>query len=90
MYCALIGYIWYEAEPEEKNFSPCWNSSTHGGQEDDEEFQSPVDLLFAKLEKEHPDHFAVKQYRKFKWLREMYALSDFLIMVFVMVSEAVT
>ena len=34
--------------------------------EDDEEFQSPVDLLFAKLEKEHPDHFAVKQYRKFK------------------------
>ena len=34
--------------------------------EDDEEFQSPVDILFAKLEKEHPDHFAVKQYRKFK------------------------
>ena len=34
--------------------------------ENDEEFQSPVDLLFAKLEKEHPDHFAVKQYRKFK------------------------
>ena len=34
--------------------------------EDDEEFQSPVDLLFAKLEKEHPDHFDVKQYRKFK------------------------
>ena len=67
MYCALIGYIWYEAEPEEKNFLTLLeliNASEAG--EDDEEFQSPVDLLFAKLEKEHPDHFAVKQYRKFK------------------------
>ena len=67
MYCALIGYIWYEAEPEEKNFLTLLELiNASEAREDDEEFQSPVDLLFAKLEKEHPDHFAVKQYRKFK------------------------
>ena len=66
-YSALIGYIWYEAEPEERNFiTPAGPHQCQRGQGDDEEFQSPVDLLFAKLEKEHPDHFAVKQYRKFK------------------------
>lgn len=58
--------------------------------EDDEEYQSPVDLLFADLEERSPDHFAVKQYKNTNWRREMYALSDFLIMVFVMVSEAAT
>ena len=67
MYCALIGYIWYEADPEEKNFLTLLELiNASEAREDDEEFQSPVDLLFAKLEKEHPDHFAVKQYRKFK------------------------
>ena len=67
MYCALIGYIWYEAESEEKNFLTLLELiNASEAREDDEEFQSPVDLLFAKLEKEHPDHFAVKQYRKFK------------------------
>ena len=67
MYCALIGYIWYEAEPEERNFLTLLELiNASEAREDDEEFQSPVDLLFAKLEKEHPDHFAVKQYRKFK------------------------
>ena len=67
LYCALIGYIWYEAEPEEKNFLTLLELiNTSEAREDDEEFQSPVDILFAKLEKEHPDHFAVKQYRKFK------------------------
>ena len=67
LYCALIGYIWYEAEPEEKNFITLLELiNASEAREDDEEFQSPVDLLFAKLEKEHPDHFAVKQYRKFK------------------------
>ena len=66
-YSALIGYIWYEAEPEERNFITLLDLiSASEAREDDEEFQSPVDLLFAKLEKEHPDHFAVKQYRKFK------------------------
>ena len=67
LYCALIGYIWYEAEPEEKNFLTLLELiNASEAREDDEEFQSPVDLLFAKLEKEQPDHFAVKQYRKFK------------------------
>ena len=67
LYCALIGYIWYEAESEEKNFHTLLELiNASEAREDDEEFQSPVDLLFAKLEKEHPDHFAVKQYRKFK------------------------
>lgn len=67
LYCALIGYIWYEAEPEEKNFLTLLELiNASEAREDDEEFQSPVDLLFAKLEKKHPEHFAVKQYRKFK------------------------
>ncbi len=67
LYCALIGYIWYEAEPEEKNFITLLELiNASEAREDDEEFQSPVDFLFAKLEKEQPDHFAVKQYRKFK------------------------
>lgn len=67
LYCALIGYIWYEAEPEEKNFLTLLELiNASEAREDNEEFQSPVDLLFAKLEKEHLDHFAVKQYRKFK------------------------
>ena len=67
LYCALIGYIWYEAEPEEKNFLTLLELiNASEAREDVEEFQSPVDILFAKLEKEHPDHFAVKQYRKFK------------------------
>lgn len=67
LYCALIGYIWYEAELEEKNFLTLLELiNASEAREDDEEFQSPVDLLFAKLGKEHPDHFAVKQYRKFK------------------------
>ena len=66
-YSALIGYIWYEAEPEERNFITLLDLiNASEAREDDEEFQSPVDILFAKLEKEHPDHFAVKQYRKFK------------------------
>ena len=67
LYTALIGYIHYEAPEEEQNLSTLVEMvNTMEVREDDEEFQSPVDILFAKLEKEHPDHFAVKQYRKFK------------------------
>ncbi|MBQ9168401.1 MAG: type IV secretory system conjugative DNA transfer family protein [Oscillospiraceae bacterium] len=66
-YSALIGYIWYEAEPDEKNFITLLDLiNASEAREDDETYQSPVDLLFADLEKEHPDHFAVRQYRKFK------------------------
>lgn len=66
-YSALIGYIWYEAPEEEKNFITLLDLiNASEAREDDEEYQSPVDLLFAQLEEKDPDHFAVKQYRKFK------------------------
>ena len=55
--------------------------------EDDEEFKNRVDLLMEDLERRKPGHFATRQYANSNSLREMYALSDFLIMVFVMVSE---
>ena len=66
-YCALIGYIWYEAPEEEKNFITLLDLiNASEAREDDETYQSPVDLLFADLEEKEPEHFAVKQYRKFK------------------------
>ena len=66
-YCALIGYIWYEAPEEEKNFITLLDLiNASEAREDDETYQSPVDLLFSQLEEREPDHFAVKQYRKFK------------------------
>ena len=67
MYCALVGYIWYEAPAEEMNFITLLELiNASEAREDDEEYQSPVDLLFADLEERDPDHFAVKQYRKYK------------------------
>ena len=66
-YSALIGYIWYEATEEEKNFLTLLDLiNASEAREDDETYQSPVDLLFSQLEEREPDHFAVKQYRKFK------------------------
>ncbi|MCK9325090.1 MAG: type IV secretory system conjugative DNA transfer family protein [Bacteroidales bacterium] len=66
-YSALIGYIWYEATEDEKNFITLLDLiNASEAREDDEEYQSPVDLLFADLEEKDPDHFAVKQYKKFK------------------------
>jgi len=66
-YSALIGYIWYEAPEEERNFITLLELiNASEAREDDEGFQSPVDLLFEQLEEKDPDHFAVKQYRKFK------------------------
>ena len=66
-YSALIGYIWYEATEEEKNFITLLDLiNASEAREDDEEYQSPVDILFQQLEEREPDHFAVKQYRKFK------------------------
>ena len=66
-YSALIGYIWYEAPEEEKNFITLLDLiNASEAREDDEGYQSTVDLLFAQLEEKDPDHFAVKQYRKFK------------------------
>ena len=66
-YSALIGYIWYEATEEEKNFITLLDLiNASEAREDDETYQSPVDLLFSQLEEREQDHFAVKQYRKFK------------------------
>ena len=66
-YSALIGYIWYEATEEEKNFITLLDLiNASEAREDDETYQSPVDLLFSQLEEREPNHFAVKQYRKFK------------------------
>ena len=66
-YSALIGYIWHEATEEEKNFITLLDLiNASEAREDDETYQSPVDLLFSQLEEREPDHFAVKQYRKFK------------------------
>ena len=66
-YCALIGYIWYEAPEEEKNFSTLLEFiNASEAREDDEEFKNAVDLLFEELEAEEPNHFAVRQYKKYK------------------------
>ena len=67
LYCALIGYIWYEAPEEEKNFITLLEMiNASEAREDDEAYQSPVDLMFSRLEEKEPDHFAVKQYKKYK------------------------
>ena len=66
-YTALIGYIWYEAPEEEKNFTTLLDMiNASEAREDDEDFQNPVDLMFERLEQKDPDHFAVKQYAKYK------------------------
>ena len=66
-YCALIGFIWYEAPPEEQNFSTLLEFiNASEAREDDEEFKNGVDLLFEELEAEEPNHFAVRQYKKYK------------------------
>lgn len=66
-YTALIGYIWYEAPEEEKNFTTLLDMiNASEAREDDEDFQNPVDLMFERLEAKDPDHFAVKQYAKYK------------------------
>ena len=67
LYTALIGYIHYEAPVEEQNFSTLIEFiNAMEVREDDEEFKNPVDLMFDALEAEKPDHFAVRQYKKYK------------------------
>ena len=67
LYCALIGYIHYEAPVEEQNFSTLIEFlNAMEVREDDEEFQNPVDMMFDALEKKKPNHFAVRQYKKYK------------------------
>ena len=67
LYSALIGYIWYEAPEEEQNFSTLLEFiNASETREDDEEFKNAVDELFEELEAENLEHFAVRQYRKYK------------------------
>ncbi len=67
LYCALIGYIHYEAPVEEQNFATLIEFiNAMEVREDDEEFQNPVDIMFENLEKKNPRHFAVRQYKKYK------------------------
>ncbi|MDD6363530.1 MAG: type IV secretory system conjugative DNA transfer family protein [Lachnospiraceae bacterium] len=66
-YQALIGYIWYEAPDEEKNFSTLLEMiNASEAREDDETFKNAVDLMFEELEEREPGHFAVRQYKKYK------------------------
>lgn len=67
LYCALIGYIHYEAPVEEQNFATLIEFiNAMEVREEDEEFQNAVDLMMEELEKRKPDHFAVRQYKKYK------------------------
>lgn len=67
LYTALIGYIWYEAPLEEQNFATLLEFiNASETREDDEEFKNAVDEIFEELEAENPEHFAVRQYRKYK------------------------
>lgn len=67
LYCALIGYIHYEAPTEEQNFATLIEFlNAMEVREDDETFQNPVDQMFEALKKKKPNHFAVRQYAKFK------------------------
>ena len=67
LYTALIGYIHYEAPEEEQNFNTLLEMlNSMEVREDDEDFENAVDIMFKKLEKKDPEHFAVRQYKKFK------------------------
>jgi len=66
LYCALIGYIHYEAPPEEQNFTTLLEFiNAMEVREDDEEYKNPVDRMFEELEAREPNHFAVRQYKKY-------------------------
>ena len=67
LYCALIGYIYYEAPEAEKNFNTLLEMiNASEAKEDDEDYESPIDQMFKRLGNKHPEHFAVKQYAKYK------------------------
>ena len=67
LYCAYIGYIWYEAPEEEQNFAMLIDMlDASETREDDESFKNAVDTIFDELEAKNPNHFAVRQYKKYK------------------------
>ena len=67
LYCALIGYIHYEAPPEEQNFTTLLEFiNAMEVREDDEEYKNPVDRIVDDLAEKDPNHFAVRQYMKYR------------------------
>jgi type IV secretion system protein VirD4 len=67
LYTALIAFIWYEGTEEEKNMNTLLDLLNESeAREEDESYKNPVDLLFEELENEEPEHFAVRQYKKYK------------------------
>lgn len=67
LYTALIALIWYEGTEEEKNMNTLIDLLNESEtREDDENYKNPVDMLFDELEKKNPEHFAVRQYKKYK------------------------
>ena len=90
-YTALIAYIWYEAPEEEQNFAMLIDMiDASEAREDDENFKNAVDLLFEELEADKPNHFAVRQYKKYKLAAGDICSKWLLNHDFVMVSEAIT
>lgn len=88
LYCALIGYIHYEAPENEQNMNTLVELiNAMEVREDDEEFKNPVDLMFDALAAVEPEHFAVRQYRKFKLSAGVICSKQLLNHVFLMVSE---
>ena len=78
LYCALMGYIFYEAPPHEQNFNTLVAMiNAMEVREDDDNFKNPVDLLFDALEEKDPDHFAVRQYHKYKLAAGVANLSNY-------------
>ena len=91
LYVALIGYIHYEMEPEKQNFATLIDMlDKMQVREDNEDYCNEVDDLFEALAQRNRSTLPSGNTSSTRWRPEMYALSDFLIMVFVMVSEAVT
>ena len=67
LFTAYIGYIWYESVEEEQNFITLLNMINESEtREEDESFKNVIDMMFEELEERNPDHFAVKQYKKYK------------------------
>ena len=84
LYSALIGYIHYEAPEEEQNFSTLLEMiNAMEVREDDEEFKNPVDLMFDELAERDPDHFAVRQYAKYKLSAGVAECRWYLVSVFI-------
>ncbi len=82
LYCALIGYIHYEAPVEEQNFSTLIELlNAMEVREDDEEFQNPVDLMFEELEKKKPNTLPSGSTKNTSWLPVLYALRDLFITI---------